>query len=167
MILSFIPGLKADKSEIAKKFYLSLTIDNVPQKELSKQEFIKLLKDEDLRQKAVATNFTGIGREGERITVKFPKDQPLRPVSFPKQEKIEETTAPAPTKTKQVKPQPTGNGQIIWFMSKGERVEGAIIKEVNSHGKDYYGIMWNGKLKWKQKSEVNFLNSTDDVDDLM
>lgn len=148
-ILNFIPGLKADRSEVAKKFYLALQSEPIPEVAFTKVEFLATLTDSHFKDLATATNFSGIYRVADRIVITFPQDQPF--------------TLPDKTPIESDKPQPgepieSVDGKIGWFMNKGERVEGPIVKEIMSHDKPYYGIMHNGKLKYKLKSQVNLLN---------
>jgi PDZ domain-containing secreted protein len=83
MILNFIPGLKADRSAAADEFYLMLSADNVPEKELTKSEFLKTIKNTNFKNKAEATNFISIRRTGDRIVITFSKDQDHQPEHQP------------------------------------------------------------------------------------
>lgn len=135
MILNFINGLNYDRSEPAKKFYLALNKNNVPENEVTKREFINQATDDYVKSKAECVNFVSIFRTNNRIVIKFPKPEPVTDLVF---DDIKREA-------------------IVWFMCKGERVEGPIVKEIISHDKKYVGVMHDGKLKYKLKTEINTL----------
>jgi hypothetical protein len=181
MILTFQPGLKhqTDTSDIAKKFYLALTLEYVPERRLTKQEFVDILEPEsDLKRWAQATNFETISRNGERVLITFygvkisieeddligvkvVKDEPLG--EFDKKVDDDDDLIGIPVKLQRKESISKGTKEVTigttvgWWMSKGERIEGVISKKSKGHGKDYYGIVHEGKVKWKLVDKVNIL----------
>lgn len=171
MILNFV-GLNSDRSHKAKEFYLALSPEYVPERRLTKDEFIKHLEPgTTLQQLAEATQFETITKAGDRIVLTFPKgikavlteeDDDL--IGIPVKKLVEEDDdligdiKPKKTKPVVVSAEGVEIGKTTgWFISKGQRIEGVIQKDIMSHDKPYYGIMFNGKIKYKLKSEVNIL----------